>query len=77
MKETYAASYAAAMDAATAELDKLFEEARALRNRMEQIDTVITALKPLMPEAESGHGHDLNSDSMRQKMDAALGLAVA
>ncbi|HEY1579571.1 MAG TPA: hypothetical protein VGF82_21085 [Terracidiphilus sp.] len=77
MKDNYAVNYAAAMVAATAELDSLFEEARVLRNRMEQIDTVITALKPLMPETESGYGHDLHSDSMKQRMDAALSLAVA
>lgn len=77
MKENYAANYAAAMNAATAELDSLFEEAKTLRNRMEQIDTVITALKPLMPESESGYGHDLNPNSVRQRFDAALGLAVA
>jgi hypothetical protein len=77
MKESYAANYAAAMNAATAELDSLFEQAKALRNRMEQIDTVITALKPLMPETESVYGHELNSNSLQQKMDAVLGLAVA
>jgi hypothetical protein len=77
MKENFAANYAAAMNAASAELDSLFEEAKILRNRMEQIDTVITALKPLMPESESGYGHDSSQNSVRQRFDAALGLAVA
>ena len=77
MKESYAANYAAAMDAAMAELDSLFEEAKVLRNRMEQVDTVITALKPLMPESESNYGQELHSDSMKQRMDAALSLAIA
>ena len=77
MKENYAANYAAAMAAATAELDSLFEEAKVLRNRMEQVDTVITALKPLMPETESNYNHDLHADSMKQRMDSALSLAVA
>ena len=43
-----AVSYRAAMEAATEELDGLFEEAKRLRNRMEQIDSAINALKPLL-----------------------------
>lgn len=77
MKENYAASYVAAMDAANAELDRLFEEARRLRNRMDQIDMVVSALKPLMPGAESAQGHDVNSNSSKQKVDAALDLVFA
>ena len=45
-------SYRAAFDAATAELDELFEETRRLRNRMEQIDDVIGALKQLLEISE-------------------------
>jgi hypothetical protein len=62
-------SYRAAMDAATAELDALFEEAKRLRNRMEQIDEVISALKQLL---ELSHSHDAN-----QQLDGALTAAVA
>jgi hypothetical protein len=47
-------SYRAALDAATAELDDLFEETRRLRNRMEQIDDVIGALKQLLEISEPG-----------------------
>lgn len=62
-------SYRAAMDAATAELDALFEEAKRLRNRMEQIDEVISALKQLL---ELSHSNDAN-----QQLDGALTAAVA
>jgi hypothetical protein len=77
MKENYSANYVAAMDAANAELDSLFEEARRLRNRMEQIDTVVNALKPLMPGSESAQGQEANSNSSKQKIDAALDLVFA
>ncbi len=46
--QAYVATYRAAMDAATGELDGLFEEAKRLRNRMEQIDSAISALKFLV-----------------------------
>lgn len=77
MKETYAGTYAAAMEAANVELEGLFEEAKRLQNRMDQIDTVISALKPLMPSAESNYSQDSNSNSTKQKIDATLGLVFA
>lgn len=77
MNQNYSASYAAALNAATAELDGLFEQAKALRNRMEQVDEVISALKPLMPGSEPSYGQDLGSSSSKEKFDAALGLAYA
>ena len=71
--QAYVGSYRAAMEAATAELDGLFDEARRLRNRMEEIDSAINALKPLMgfgPEEQAAM-------PTKQQMDAALGLVFA
>lgn len=87
--QAYAGTYRAAMEAATGELDNLFEEARRLRSRMEQIDSAITALKPLLasaPEGQTasqpmptGYTQDLSTDAtpMKQQIDAALGLVFA
>lgn len=88
--QAYAGTYRAAMEAATGELDNLFEEARRLRSRMEQIDSAITALKPLLasgmdlqPTAQAmsagSFAHDMNADAtpMKQQIDAALGLVFA
>jgi hypothetical protein len=61
--------YQAAMDAATAELEGLFEEARRLRNRMEQIDELINALKKLVEPSESNSAH--------QQLDSELSAALA
>jgi hypothetical protein len=44
---------------------------------MEQIDTVVNALKPLMPGSESAQGQEANSDLSKQKIDAALDLVFA
>jgi hypothetical protein len=71
MKEqSHAVTYLAAMDAASAEFNALFEEARKLRNRMEQIDAAISALKPLVP------GSSPLNPTMEQ-VDSVLGLVVA
>jgi hypothetical protein len=74
-----AVSYRAAMEAATEELDSLFEEAKRLRNRMEQIDSAITALKPLLASGmEVSYVPEMNSEiPMKQQIDAALGLVCA
>ena len=66
------------MEAATGELDDLFEEARRLRNRMEQIDSAITALKPLLA-TEVSFTQEMSSEviPMKQQIDAALGLVCA
>ncbi len=42
-----------ALDAANADLERLFAEEKRLRNRMEQIDSVINALKPLMSDSDA------------------------
>lgn len=82
--QAYAGTYRAAMEAATVELDGLFEEAKRLRNRMEQIDSAINALKPLLAapgegQPEGGYSRDLNADAvpMKQQIDSALGLVFA
>lgn len=84
--QSYRATYRAAMDSANAELDGLFEEARLLRNRMEQIDSAIAALKPLLaPGSEKLEGHpaaesqdsSLDMNSTRQKIDSTLDLIFA
>lgn len=54
--------YHAAMDAATTELDGLFGDARHLRNRREQINAVINALKELL-EPSQPNGADKQCDS--------------
>jgi hypothetical protein len=75
-----AVSYRAAMEAATEELDSLFEEAKRLRNRMEQIDSAITALKPLLASGiEVSYAQEMNTEAipMKQQIDAALGLVCA
>ena len=83
-------TYRAALEAATGELDNLFEEARRLRNRMEQIDSAITgaeapAARPLWKVSlfsqpmSSGYAQDMSTDAvpMKQQIDAALGLVFA
>lgn len=84
MNQAHAGSYRAAMEAATSELDGLFEEAKRLRNRMEQIDSAISALKALVgtgPEASvmGSQEHEISGDpsSMRQQFDSALGMVFA
>ncbi len=74
-----AVSYRAAMEAATEELDGLFEEAKRLRNRMEQIDSAINALKPLLASGmDVSYAHENNEAiPMKQQIDAALGLVCA
>ena len=71
--QAYVGTYRAAMEAATVELDSLFEEARRLRNRMEEIDSAINALKPLMGFS----AEEQPATPTKQQMDAALGLVFA
>jgi len=83
--QAYAGTYRAAMEAATVELDGLFEEAKRLRNRMEQIDSAINALKPLMGSGadeqpvSGSYASEMSNDAvpMKQQIDAALGLVFA
>ena len=82
--QAYVGTYRAAMDAATGELDGLFEEAKRLRNRMEQIDSAISALKVLVGNGTedslaAARSQEANSDlaPVKQQFDAALGMAFA
>jgi hypothetical protein len=80
--QEYAGTYRAAMEAATGELDNLFEEAKRLRNRMEQIDSAIGALKVLIGDEASSMGsveHEMSAGPipMKQQFDSALGLVFA
>lgn len=72
-EQSYAVTYQAAMDAATTELSGLFEEAKRLRNRIEQVDAAIGALKPLL--TSSGIGSELNPTM--QQIDSVLGTVLA
>ena len=86
----YAGTYRAALEAATGELDNLFGEAKRLRNRMEQIDSAITALKPLlasgtdvqaasqaMSAGSCAQGMGAEGIPIKEQVDAALGLVLA
>lgn len=73
--QSYAINYRAAMESATAELDGLFEEAKRLRNRMEQIDSAINALKPLLGVEQSEFNSELNPT--KQQIDSAFDLVLA
>ncbi len=88
--QAHAVSYRAAMETATEELGSLFEEAKRLRNRMEQIDSAITALKPLLAsgmEVQPGsqatyagsYAQEMSTEAipMKDQIDAALGLVFA
>jgi hypothetical protein len=75
-EQDYSATYMAAMEAATAELDGLFEEAKRLRNRMEQIDSVINALKPVVAPESGSAGMTPELNPTRQQIDAALGMVL-
>ncbi len=72
-EQSYAVSYQAAMDAATTELSSLFEEAKRLRNRIEQVDAAIGALRPLL--TSHGIGSELNPTM--QQIDSVLGTVLA
>ena len=82
--QAYAGAYRAAMEAATGELDGLFEEAKRLRNRMEQIDTAIGALKVLAgtdmePSSAVSMAQEISAEPTptKQQFDSALGLVFA
>lgn len=70
--QSHDGSYQAAMDRAIAELDELFDEAKRLRNRMEQIDEVISALMQLLEPSDPG-----GSNETHEVFDPAFGVAVA
>lgn len=81
--QSYTSSYRTAMEAAKVELDVLFEDAKRLRNRMEQVDSAINALKPLVgvgegSEAQSSSAYpDPSFNSVKQQIDSVLGMAFA
>jgi hypothetical protein len=82
--QAYVGTYRAAMEAATGELDGLFEEAKRLRNRMEQIDSAISALKILVgndfeTSSTADLADEMSSDPvpMKQQIDSSLGLVFA
>lgn len=82
--KAYAGTYRAAMEVATGELDSLFEEARQLRNRMEQFDSVISGLKVLARTgSELSSADSLTEEmsagliAMKQQIDSTLGLVCA
>ena len=82
--QDYAGTYRAAMDAATGELDSLFEEAKRLRNRMEQIDSAISALKVLVGAGSEASSADefaqelsAGQNKLKQQFDSALGMVFA
>lgn len=71
-EQPYTPAYVAAMEAATAQLDHLFEEAARLRERMEKINSVIDALKPLFPESEMNSELHPAYQPAAAEMDLAL-----
>ena len=81
--QSYTNTYRTAMEAAKVELDVLFEDAKRLRNRMEQVDSAINALKPLVGSSEgseaqsSGAYSDTAFNSVKQQIDSVLGMAFA
>jgi len=82
--QPHADTYRAAMEAAMGELDGLFEEAKRLRNRMELIDTAISALKVLAgtdmePSSAVSMAQETSATPTptKQKFDSALGLVFA
>jgi|HubBroStandDraft_6_1064221.scaffolds.fasta_scaffold570343_1 hypothetical protein len=82
--KAYECTYRAAMEVATGELDSLFEEARQLRNRMEQFDSVISRLKVLARTGSEASSSDSLTEemsaglvAMKQQIDSALGLVFA
>ena len=76
-EQAYGAAYKVAMDAATAQLESLFEEAAQLRTRMDTINALIDALKPLFAESDSA-AQELNPElnPTRQQVDASLGMVL-
>ena len=81
--QAYVGTYRAAMEAATNELEGLFEEAQRLRSRMEQIDSAISALKVLVG-TESELSAKVSAPEpgsevipMKHQIDSALGLVFA
>ena len=48
-------AYRAAVEMAAEELDQLFQEANRLRNRMEQLETVVAVLEPFLGEVDQRH----------------------
>jgi hypothetical protein len=83
--QSYTSAYRTAMEAAKVELEALFEDAKRLRNRMEQIDSAIIALKPLAglggegfeSQSATAQSQDAGFSSMKQQIDSVLGMAFA
>lgn len=76
--QTYKAAYVAAVEAATAQLDGLFEEAAQLRSRMEQINAAIDALKPLFSETDSASSQQMGTEMnpANQQVTAGVDLVL-
>lgn len=72
-EQSFDVSYRAAMDAATAEQNKLFEEAKRLRNRMDQVNEALSALRLLLDPSESDAS---TSNWARQQFDSTLSVAA-
>jgi len=72
--QSFDVSYRVALNAANTEMDKLLEEAKRLRNRMEQIDEAVSALKLVLEPAEPKASESI---WMNPHHDPALSVAVA
>ncbi len=71
-------AYVAAVDAATAELDGLYAQAAELQDRMDQINSAIEALRPLLSESDSSTLEQVSSElnPTRQQVDTTLGMLL-
>jgi len=71
-------AYVAAVDAATAELDGLYAQAAELQNRMDQINSAIEALRPLLSQSDSSTLEQMGSElnPTRQQVDTTLGMLL-
>ena len=71
-------AYVAAVDAATAELDGLYAQAAELQNRMDQINSAIEALRPLLSGSDSSTWEQVDSElnPTKQQVDTTLGMLL-
>jgi prefoldin subunit 5 len=71
-------AYVAAVDAATAELDGLYAQAAELQDRMDQINSAIEALRPLLSQSDSSTLEQMGSElnPTRQQVDTTLGMLL-
>ena len=77
--QAHTTAYVAAFDAANADLERLFEEATQLRNRMDQVNSAIEALKPLLDGSDTVSAQEWNSTSSpaNQQVHEGLDLVLA